>query len=88
MDAIKNKKDAMAFREKASKLYKEFILKYSNTSQAYDLFGKLMDSYKENSDLVFNILSHLKTNDPQSKLLMVINNQSEYMNKQIKPLLK
>jgi hypothetical protein len=87
MDAIKNKKNAMVFREKASQLYKEFILKYSNTSQAYYLFSKIMDNYKENNELVANILSNLKTNDPQSNLLMVLRHQPEYMNKQIKQLL-
>jgi len=87
MDAIQNKKNAVIFRKKATKLYKEFILKYPNASQAYYLFSLIMNNFKENNNLVSSILSILKANGQKSKLLMVLRHQPEYMNKQIKHLL-
>jgi hypothetical protein len=88
MEAIQNKEKAVVFREKATKLYKEFILKYPNTSQAYYLFSLIMNNFKANNNLVSNILSILKANDPKSKLLVVLRHEPEYMNKQIKQFLK
>jgi hypothetical protein len=87
-NAIYNKEEAKILRSRALELYKKFILKYPNTSEAYDLFSNLVGNYNENNELVAEILDNLRTNNPKSKLLETLANQPEYMNKQIKHLLK
>jgi len=85
--AIRNKDDAKDYREEAIKLNKEFILKYPNTSHAYGLFQVIMFNYTDNQALVEEILTSLKNNQPECKLLEVLRNQPGYLHKQLKHLL-
>lgn len=87
-NAINDKKEAKILRNRALELYKKFILKYPNTSEAYYLFSEIMHNYKENNELVAEILNNLKTNDPKSQLLEILANQPNSINQQIKHLLK
>lgn len=85
--AIQNKKDAKDYRKKAVNLYKEFILKFPNNSLAYGEFQVIMFNYADNQTLVEEILTSLKNNQPECKLLEVLRNQPEYLHKKLKHLL-
>jgi len=74
--------------EENSKLYAEFIIKYPNTYFSYKIIDHLSSYYEKNKALVDSILIELKTKSPTCKLLEVLKHQPEYMNKQIKHLLK
>jgi|GEM_PF-5539708 len=69
-------------------LFKNFILKYPNSVAAYYMIQKVLDS--KNDSLAEDIITHLKTDRPNCKLLMVLRSQPEYymMNNQIKHLLE
>ena len=77
-NAIQNKDDAKDYRERAIKLYKEYILRFPNTSIAYGLFQVIMFNYTDNQLLVAEILKSLKQNQPDCKLLDVLRHQSWY----------
>lgn len=85
--AVQGKKDYEQYRNRALQFYKEFILEYYNTSDAYLLFKRLMKNYDENKVLIGDILTSLKRIEPESHLLTVLRNQPDYINKQIKHLL-
>lgn len=86
-NAIKNKEDFKDYRNKAINLYREFILKYPNSSNAYSQFRVIMYNYKDNALLVNEILSSLNYNQPNCKLLEILRNQQDYFYKEIKYLL-
>lgn len=77
-NAIQNKDEAKDYRERAIKLYKEYILRFPNTSIAYGSFPVIMFNYADNQSLVEEILKSLKQNQPDCKLLVVLRNQSWY----------
>jgi hypothetical protein len=68
-NAIQNKDEFRDYRDKAINLYREFILKYPNSSNAYSHFQVIMYNYKDNALLVNEILSSLNYNQPNCKLL-------------------
>lgn len=74
--------------EENSKLYAEFIIKYPNNDFSYKIINYLSSYYEKNKALVDSIFIELKTKSPTCKLLEVLKHQPEYMNKQIKHLLK
>ena len=86
-NAIKNEEDFKDYRNKAINLYREFILKYPNSSNAYTQFRVIMYNYKDNALLVNEILSSLNYNQPNCKLLEILRNQQDYFYKEIKYLL-
>jgi hypothetical protein len=67
---------------------KEFVIRYPNTALSYSIFNSLVDNYNNNKDQIEDILNHLKINAPSSKLLMVLRNRPDYMNKPIIHLLR
>ena len=79
-----------AYRDDKSGLninaFENFVLKYPNSVAAYYIFRGVMGL--KNDKFIEDIIAHLKSQDPNSKLLMVLKHQPEYMNKQIKHLLK
>lgn len=85
--ALQNKAEFNNYREQALELNKEFILKYPNTTFAYRLFYRIMLNYVANKTLVEEILISLKNSQPDCKLLDVLRNRPEYLNKQITHLL-
>jgi len=87
-DAVMNKTKDNVFSAKVLKLYKEFILKYCNTVNAYSKFLWLMYNYSDNAMLIDEILTSLIIHQPDCKILEVLRNQPDYMNKEIKYLLK
>ncbi len=74
--------------EANSQLYEEFIIKYPDNDFSYKILNYLSNYYEKNKALVNHIIERLKTKSPNSKLLIVLKNQPDYMNKQIKHLLK
>ena len=86
-NAIQNKVEAKEYRTKAVNLYKEFILKFPNSTRAYLSFNKIMYNYENNQFLIEDILISLKNSQPECKLLEVLKNKPEYLNKEIKYLL-
>ncbi len=86
-NAIRGKEGVAEYRNKAINLNKEFILKYPNSNLAYRLFNRIMRNYTQNQLLVEEVLTSLKHNQPECKLLEVLRNQPEYVNKQIIHLL-
>jgi len=86
--AIQNKDEFRDYRVKAINLYREFILKYPNSSNAYGKFQVIMFNYKDNASLVNEILSTLNYNQPNCKLLEILRNQQDYFYKEIKYLLQ
>jgi len=75
--------------ETNSQLYEEFIVKYPDNDFSYRILNYLSNYYEKNKGLVDRIIERLRTKSPNSKLLMVLRNQPEYMmNNQIKHLLK
>ena len=86
-DAILNKTKDEELREKVLKLYKEFIIKYCNTANAYSRFNWMMIDYNDNKAAIEEILTTLKNKKPDCKLLEVLRNQPEYLNKEIEYLL-
>ncbi len=86
--AIQNKKNVQHYREMAKKLFKEFIIKYPNSADAYNLFKIVMYNFNDNKSLIEDILKTLIKDKPNCKLLEVLRNQPDYLNKQIKYLLK
>jgi hypothetical protein len=83
-NAIKNKADFGNYRDEALNLYKEFIMKFPNSSNASVLFGIIMYNYADNQALVGEIISSLKINQPDCKLLEVLRNQPDDLYKPIK----
>lgn len=73
-------------RELKENAFRDFVLKYPNSEDAYYIFQRILGF--NNDKFTEDIIAHLKTNSPNSKLLLVLKNQPEYMNKQIKYLLK
>ncbi len=73
-------------RELKENAFRDFVLKYPNSEDAYYIFKRILGF--NNDKLTEDIIAHLKTNSPNSKLLMVLKNEPDYMNKQIKHLLK
>ncbi len=86
--AIQNKNEYKIYREKAIKLYKKFILSYPDTYDAYSIIAVFMSNYNANKIIIDDILKTLIKDKPNCKLLEVLRNQPDYMNKQIKYLLK
>ena len=86
--AIQNKEEYKNYRDKAVKLYREFILKYPNSSNAYSNFRVIMYNYKDNASLVNEILASLYYNQPNCKLLEILRNQQDYFYREIKYLLQ
>lgn len=74
--------------EANSQLYEEFIIQYPDNDFSYKILNYLSNYYEKNKTLVDRIIESLKTKSPNSKLLMVLKNEPDYMNKKIKHLLK
>lgn len=84
--AIQNKDNAKDYRKKAVKLHIDFILKYPNTSTAYESFRLIMSNYTDNQTLIEDILTSLKKNQSDCKLLEVLGH-NPYLSDNIKNLL-
>jgi hypothetical protein len=86
-NAVKNKADFGNYRDEALSLYKEFILKFPNSSIASGLFRIIMYNYADNQALVGEIITSLKINQPDCKLLEVLRNQPDDLYKPVKHFL-
>lgn len=79
--------DHPEYREKAISLSKLFILKYTDSEEAYHLFKFLMTNYPDNKAVIAEILKSLITDKPDCKLLIVLRSKPDQVFKQIKSLL-
>ncbi len=88
-EAIGNKGEGAKYlRERAINLYKNFILNYPNSDASYTFLKWIYFNYSDNMFLLDEIISFLKKTDPNCWLLEALNNQPDYMFKEIKHLLK
>lgn len=85
--AMQNSEKFNELRPRAIELNRKFILKYPNSTLSYRLFQRIMHNYIANQELVAEILTSLKDNQPDCNLLEVLRNRPEYLNKQIIHLL-
>ncbi len=85
--ALQDKSEFNNYREQVLELNKKFILKYPNSTLSFRLFQRIMHNYAANQKLVEEILISLKNSQPDCKLLEVLRNRPEYLNKQITHLL-
>lgn len=86
-NAVKNKADFGNYRDEALSLYKEFIMKFPDSSISSGLFRIIMYNYADNHALVVEILTYLNINQPDCKLLEVLRNQPEDLYKPVKHFL-
>ncbi|MCW8806257.1 MAG: hypothetical protein OQK56_07340 [Ignavibacteriaceae bacterium] len=85
--ALQDKSEFNNYRAQVLELNKKFILKYPNSTLSFRLFQRIMHNYAANKKLVEEILISLKNSQPDCKLLEVLRNRPEYLNKQITHLL-
>lgn len=86
-NAVQNKTGFGNYRDEALRLLKEFIIKFPSSSIAAGLFRVIMYNFADNQALVEEILTLLKNNQPDCKLLEVLRNQPDDLYKQISHLL-